>query len=135
MTTLNAIINQQDKFIQKEILILEILKFHKNRLDKPVEKINNFKMNRKDDLLCIISDELTKQYELLKYMNNVEHLWECLSEFAEDIESGIDGKKSKRYIGLKSNGVFSYFDVVPKKNRINISDATKFFIDRIQHID
>ena len=137
MKTLNSHIKEQEQFVLKEKFVLEILKFHKNRLDNPFHKIEKFKVNRKNDLLCVISHKLQQKYELEKYINNYDYFWECLDEFAYDIQDGFCDEEGKKwqYIGLKNIGIFSYFDIVPKKNRINISDATQFFIDRIDFIN
>ena len=136
MTTLKNLIDQQDKFVKQETFVLEVLKFHKNRQDKPFTKMGKLKINRKNDLLCVISHKLQERYELEKYINNSDYLWECLEELAYDIMNGYYDQKIKKwqYIGLKGNGIFSYLDIVPKKNKLNILDATQFFIDGINNI-
>ncbi len=137
MTTLKNLIDQQEKFVKQEQFVLEVLKFHKNRQDKPFTKIQKFKVNRKNDLLCVISHKLQEKYELQKYINNADYLWECLEELAYDIMNGYYDQKIKKwqYIGLKSNGIFSYLDIVPKKNKLNIIEATEFFVQRFEYID
>ena len=137
MTTFINLIKQQEAFVKQETFVLEALKFHKNRLDKPFILINKFKVNRENDLLCVISHELQNKYELQKYIKNADYLWEGLEEMAYDIEHGFYDQKSKKwkYIGLKSNGIFSYFDFVSKNKKINITDAINFFIERFDHID
>jgi hypothetical protein len=68
MKTLNSHIKEQEQFVLKEKFVLEILKFHKNRLDNPFHKIEKFKVNRKNDLLCVISHKLQQKYENIEFI-------------------------------------------------------------------
>lgn len=128
MNTLDQVIEEQDKFIKREQLVSALLKMHQERQQNP-KLPGGF--NRKDDLFLFIEGKLRKRYELEKFKDNPEYFWECLEDFASDVETGIEGNKKRYYIGLRSNGIFEVFAIVPKNKRISMDDAIKFTTDWI----
>lgn len=127
MNTLDHVIEEQDRFIKREQLVAALLKMHQERQKNPVRGI----YNRKDDLFLFIEKKLRDRYELEKHKDTPEYFWECLEDFASDVETGIEGNKKKYYIGLRSNGIFEVFAIVPKNKRISMDDAIKFATDWI----
>lgn len=92
------IIVDQDEFIQREILVTELLKFYVcNQLD----------------FYAVVSDEVRKKYNFNE--EKPEYVWESMDELA----CGIAGGE----VYLRGNGIFTAWVIEKTKNKLTVEAA------------
>lgn len=109
----NKIIENQENFVKREQIVLNLLKFYFND-----ESYNPITKNNDKCFKDIFSNEILKE---LQY--DPTYIEEFLLEFAESVENGYKNK----YITIESNGIFSYFTFTKnKKKRITLDKVIEF---------